>query len=106
MEKIRKSRGLGWRTIMKIVNGLVANFIMGRTSKKRHQSRDDVLYGICASAYTLGWQRTKIDRALILGKVDDTRAILSTQDIDELVVVGESLIEEVVRSLLYFHLIV
>ncbi|GJV25999.1 hypothetical protein Tco_1378694, partial [Tanacetum coccineum] len=42
--------------------------------------------------------------ALILGKVDDLRAILSTRD--ELVVVGESLIEEVVRSLLYFHLIV
>nr|GEV93321.1 kinesin-like protein KIN-UB [Tanacetum cinerariifolium] len=43
-------------------------------------------------------------RALILGKVEDSRAILSTRD--ELVVVGESLIEEIVRSLVYFHLIV
>ncbi|GJW88262.1 ribonuclease H-like domain-containing protein, partial [Tanacetum coccineum] len=43
-------------------------------------------------------------RALIFGKVDDSRAILSTRD--ELVVVGESLIEEVVRRLLYFRLIV
>ncbi|GJT93657.1 hypothetical protein Tco_1082502 [Tanacetum coccineum] len=43
-------------------------------------------------------------RALILGKVDDSRAISNTRD--ELVVVGESLIEEVVRSLLYFHPIV
>ncbi|GJV01025.1 hypothetical protein Tco_1330295 [Tanacetum coccineum] len=47
--KIRKGGGLGWRTIMKIVNGLVASFIIERTSKKRHQSRDEVLYGIRAS---------------------------------------------------------
>ncbi|GKB29241.1 hypothetical protein Tco_0868642 [Tanacetum coccineum] len=50
--KIRKGGGLGWRTIMKIVNGLVASFIMERTSKKRHQSRDDVLYGIRALGET------------------------------------------------------
>nr|GFA95319.1 hypothetical protein [Tanacetum cinerariifolium] len=50
---------------------------------------------------------------LILGKVDDSRATLSTRDElatlstrDELVLVGESLIEEVVRSLLYFYLLV
>ncbi|GKE68629.1 hypothetical protein Tco_1526701, partial [Tanacetum coccineum] len=47
--KIKKGGGLGWRTTMKIVNGLVASFIMERIRKKRHQSRDDVLYGIRAS---------------------------------------------------------
>nr|GEV76185.1 hypothetical protein [Tanacetum cinerariifolium] len=37
---------------MKIVNGLVANFIMERISKKCHRCKDDVLYGICASGET------------------------------------------------------
>ncbi|GJT88937.1 ATP synthase subunit beta, mitochondrial-like protein, partial [Tanacetum coccineum] len=67
--------------------------LIGQKEEKSRRAMD----GLASASLSRG-------RALILGKVDDSRAILSTRD--ELVVVGESLIKEVVRSLLYFHLIV
>ncbi|GKC07624.1 hypothetical protein Tco_0999234, partial [Tanacetum coccineum] len=69
----RKGGGLGWRTIIKIVNGLVACFIMERTRKKHHQSRDDVLYGIRASGETNS--DMKMIRITSMGRMGGTRRL-------------------------------